>query len=74
MLARRAPEPGKGWGCVVCGLPPDGASYVACDDCLKARKKPIEVVVGYLYEGRRIRIENLGDEPFEHDMAKHADD
>ena len=31
MLSRKAPVPGTGWGCVVCGLPNDGASYVCCD-------------------------------------------
>jgi hypothetical protein len=32
MLHKRAVIAGHGWGCFVCGLPPDGASYVLCDD------------------------------------------
>lgn len=31
-----APEPGTGWGCVVCHLPQDGAVAVVCDDCAAA--------------------------------------
>ncbi len=34
MLHYRCAIPGHGWGCVVCGLPSDGASYVLCDKCL----------------------------------------
>lgn len=30
----RAAIPGHGWGCVLCGLPRDGAVYVLCDDCI----------------------------------------
>jgi hypothetical protein len=35
MLSRRAAVPGHGWGCVVCGLPPDGAVAVLCDPCFE---------------------------------------
>jgi hypothetical protein len=34
-LAHKSPIPGHGWGCVVCGLPSDGATAVVCDDCLQ---------------------------------------
>lgn len=32
-IARKSPTPGKGWGCVVCKLPFDGALAVICDPC-----------------------------------------
>ena len=35
MLSPRA-STRDGWGCLVCGLPPDGASYVCCDRCLES--------------------------------------
>jgi hypothetical protein len=71
MLDRRAPVPGTGWGCVVCGLPADGASYVACDRCVRSDVKPREVVRGYAASGEREPIKNLSPEPFDHDMSRH---
>jgi hypothetical protein len=35
MLKRRAAVRGHGWGCVVCGLPADGAVAVLCDPCFE---------------------------------------
>jgi hypothetical protein len=71
MLPKRASVPGTGWGCVVCGLPSDGASYVACDDCVENDVPPREVVRGYAGSGEREPIWSLSSEPFEHDMALH---
>jgi len=71
MLDRRASVPGTGWGCVVCGLPSDGASYVACDWCLEINRRPREVILGYANDREREPIENLSPEPFAHDMSKH---
>jgi hypothetical protein len=71
LLSRRCSVPGTGWFCVVCGLPADGASYVACDRCLEADAPPREVILGYPNDRRREPIENLSPEPFEHDMTKH---
>ena len=34
MLNKKCLVCGHGWGCVVCGLPSDGASAVLCDKCL----------------------------------------
>ena len=73
MLHRRASVPGTGWGCVVCGLPADGASYVACDECVEAGMRPREVVRGYASAREREPLDALSPEPFDHDMAKHAD-
>ena len=33
MLPFRNKMPGHGWGCFVCGLAPDGAVAVLCDEC-----------------------------------------
>ncbi len=33
MLHQKHPAPGKGWGCVACGLAPDGAIAVLCEKC-----------------------------------------
>lgn len=35
-LDRKCPTPGRGWGCLVCNLPPDGAIAVVCDSCIKS--------------------------------------
>ncbi|MGC2239171.1 MAG: hypothetical protein WA584_23650 [Pyrinomonadaceae bacterium] len=35
MLDEKSPTPGRGWGCVVCGLTSDGALAVVCDACLE---------------------------------------
>jgi hypothetical protein len=64
MLARRAPTPGSGWGCVVCGLPSDGAVAVMCDDCLE--QEPRAVCDGYPVAGKRVPIEQLAAEAFDH--------
>ena len=35
-LAKLCPIPGRGWGCVVCSLPSDGAQAVVCDACIES--------------------------------------
>jgi len=72
MLKKRGKHPGQGWGCLQCGLPNDGASSVVCDTCLE-HKKPIRFVVdGYAAEKRRMSINDLDPERFDHDMTRHA--
>ncbi len=71
MLSQRAPVPGTGWGCVQCGLPNDGASYVCCDQCLEDSREPTHACKGYLSKGERIPVEDLDPTPFEHDMSRH---
>lgn len=74
MLDLKGPSPGKGWGCVQCGLPPDGASYVVCDDCLEKQIKPKFVILGNPGDGKRISYEQLqGAAAHEHDMTKHPE-
>lgn len=76
MLNLEGPTPGKGWGCVVCDLPPDGAICVLCDDCQRDRevggdKEVIQYVCdGYASDNKRVAIE-ICTKPFQHDMSKH---
>jgi hypothetical protein len=71
-LARRAPVPGTGWGCVVCGLEADGALAIICDECAKNVRPIKQVAYGYLAEGRRMSIDLLSSETFEHrDHEEH---
>ena len=77
LLDRRGAVPGRGWGCVVCGLPPDGAVAVLCDDCL-ARYRLDQALLkvacrGYPARDGRIAIAALPPEPFEHDPAAHGE-
>ena len=70
-LERRAPTPGMGWGCAVCGLPADGAVAVLCDACLEVGAEITTACDGYLGEGRRVPLRDLPPEPFRHDEAAH---
>jgi len=72
MLDRKAPEPGKGWGCVVCNLPPDGASVILCDECLEKKPQPLDkIVMGYPGENRRIHATAYRFVEFKHDEFLH---
>ncbi len=70
LLPLRAPVPGTGWGCFTCGLKPDGAAAIVCDECFQ-KKAPIKsALLGYLHERKLIPIETL-TEKFGHDMTLH---
>jgi hypothetical protein len=72
MLDKLAPIAGKGWGCVQCGLPMDGATVVVCDRCLR-QKRPYEFAVsGYPKDDVRVPIETLQG-TFEHRMEMHPE-
>jgi len=75
MLDRRCAVPGHGWGCVVCGLPADGASAVLCNECLdKWRADETRLTTacrGWPGSDGRIAIADLPAGEFAHDMAKH---
>ncbi len=73
MLDKLAPEPGKGWACVVCGLPSNGAIVVICDECAEANAPYRFAVAGRPYENRRVPLSSLRPEPFDHDMSKHPE-
>jgi len=67
MLERKAPMPGRGWGCFTCGLPFDGAVAVVCDGCLHA---PLRFACrGYPAEDGRVPIESLTGS-HQHDRTK----
>jgi len=71
MLSKRASIPGTGWGCLICGLPADGAVYIACDACLETHswRLPVEVVKGDASSKGRQLISELSDERFDHDLS-----
>ena len=75
MHPKRAPVPGTGWGCVVCGLLLDGAISVICDACAAAGGGTIVAVCyGRVADNKRIAIDTLSPEPFDHDMQLHVED
>jgi hypothetical protein len=73
MMNRRAPVPATGWGCFRCGLPMDGALYMACDECVRNEIPPVEVCSGKPSTKIRVPADTLGDEPFDHDYSKHPE-
>lgn len=70
MLPFKAPIPGRGWGCVVCGLAMDGAIAVVCDPCAEEDREVLYACDGYATDDGRIPIGDL-TEPHRHDEAKH---
>ena len=77
MLDKRCPTPGHGWGCVVCGLPSDGASAVLCDACFEAfadKKAALKFACrGYPATDGRIPLAELKGQ-HKHDMSKHPEE
>jgi hypothetical protein len=69
-LHPKAPTPGRGWGCLQCGLPADGAIAVVCDDCLEAKAKLQAACRGYPGVDGRVPIAALTGEQ-RHYLAKH---
>jgi hypothetical protein len=79
LLKQRAPLAGRGWGCVVCGLPAAGAVAVICDACAEAYAGADDVPLrfacrGFPGEDGRVPIDALDAAPFDHDFAKHQDE
>jgi hypothetical protein len=65
---------GRGWGCLTCGLPLEGAMAVVCDTCFEAYKAGQAALRFFCAggpEGGRRPIAELSSEPFVHDMSKH---
>jgi hypothetical protein len=74
MLPYKAPAPGSGWGCVVCHLPPDGASAIVCDQCLRNKVPLKDVIVGQATEGKRAPIDSVNSGlVHEHDELYHPE-
>jgi hypothetical protein len=72
MLDKKAPVPGRGWGCLQCGLPPDGASVVVCDGCLDAKAPYKFACSGWLNSRARVPFDSLAG-THEHDMSRHPE-
>lgn len=76
-LHKKSPIPGRGWGCLVCGLPMDGAITVLCDGCLakfhQRGEEPRLACRGYPAHDGRVPIGELTG-THQHDMRKHCDE
>ena len=60
--------PGRGWGCVTCGLPYDGAVALVCPECMG--KEPVYACRGFPDQEGRDPIADLVT-PHTHDVLKH---
>lgn len=65
-------SPGKGWGCVPCGLPRNGAIAVICDRCFGSGHPVRWACSGWVVEPGRVPVLELVGE-FIHDLAKHPE-
>ncbi len=77
-LPHKAPIAGHGWGCVVCGLPPDGAQAAVCDVCAEEMHEDQGPHAGlrwawqgYPGEGRTPISSLAGSH--EHDLTRHPE-
>ena len=70
MVEHRAPVPGTGWGCQVCGLGSDGAIAVFCATCRRVDARIRSAVWGPLGDTRRQPVWQLGTR-HAHDVARH---
>lgn len=78
-LRQKSPTPGRGWGCLQCGLPPDGAQAVLCDACM-FRIHAGEAVEAVVKEACRGYPRTDGRLPYgllaglhEHNLAMHPE-
>lgn len=69
-LPEKAPMPGTGWGCTVCGLGPDGALAVICNTCLVNQAEIRYAIDGYATGKQRIERSML-HERHEHNEELH---
>ncbi len=69
-LEQKAPVPGTGWGCCVCGLPADGAVAVLCDACIAAKRPPVLAFAGYPSLKQFVAVADLVGE-HKHDLGRH---
>ena len=72
MLDVKAMVPGRGWGCVACDLPCDGAVAVVCDDCVAVERPPVDACLGYPTDHGRVPIAELVGE-HEHRAGVHEE-
>ena len=66
----------SGWGCIVCGVPAEGAVAIVCDPCFEKYSDTIEDEIRFLMDGRERRIPVPpieGRIPHEHDLSRHPE-
>jgi hypothetical protein len=78
MLDQKGVTPGKGWGCYVCGLEPDGAVVVLCDACMGQYQQGNAAIVRFACAGSpgkdgRVPVSALPQGYFGHDMSRHPE-
>ena len=74
MLDFKGTQPGKGWGCVQCGLPSDGAIATICDDCAKNPNVEARFIYdGFVNDGQLIPIDSIEKIPHAHNLALHPE-
>jgi hypothetical protein len=70
------PTPGRGWGCVVCDVPCNGAVAVLCDTCLKLTEGRVAdidyVCTGHPATDGRTPMAAVSG-VFGHDMLRHPE-
>lgn len=71
----RCPILGRGWGCLVCELPPHGAVAVLCDPCAARMERgevtPRMICTGYPSRDGRTAVEAMQGS-YRHDTGKHV--
>jgi hypothetical protein len=72
-LSVKAPMPNTGWGCMVCGLPLNGALAVVCDTCMEEKRPIVWVIYGMALSGERV-LRSTCTEPFEHNLQYHPEE
>lgn len=73
MVDRLAPTPGRGWGCLTCGLPLNGALAVVCDVCLESGAAPKFVCTGWPTQPERTPLAELAPDLFGHALHLHPE-
>lgn len=72
-LEKRTLQTPGGWGCFICGLPPEGAIAVICDDCAETNAEIRFACLGDPAAKDLIQI-GLLTEDFKHDLRFHLDE
>jgi hypothetical protein len=70
---RLCPTPGKGWGCLACGLPLDYAVATLCDACLEAEAEIKFVCTGFPASDGRTPIEQASEVKVKHNPLYHPE-
>ena len=69
-------ESESGWGCVICGLSPEGTVAIVCDTCIEKCSDNIEENIRFLMAERERRIPAPPIEGrilHEHDLSHHPE-